>query len=188
MHQGTLATAGDVGNSPVSQAYHNHRSEGEKAVASDRRRITGCRAVSKKREPLHSAAAKPYCMWLCFDWPRSSAMAGLGLKLQPTGHCGPQIPNGAIAAPETWGLVMLRRLLIGLARLDLQIFAVGHSTGVAMQTAQFSGTHRPTAPVVCRRSADCEQNTPVGICPSRVIHQHPSTSFLGQDINALGSE
>lgn len=32
---------------------------------------------------------------------------------------------------------MLGRLLIGLARLDLQNFAVGHSPGVAMQTAQF---------------------------------------------------
>lgn len=31
---------------------------------------------------------------------------------------------------------MLCRLLIGVARLDLQIFAVGHSTGVAVQTAQ----------------------------------------------------
>lgn len=55
MHQGTLATAGGFGNLPVSQAYHNHRSEGEGAVASDRRRITGCRAVRKeKRESLRT--------------------------------------------------------------------------------------------------------------------------------------
>lgn len=32
---------------------------------------------------------------------------------------------------------MLHRLLISVARLDLQIFAVGHSTGVAMQITQF---------------------------------------------------
>lgn len=65
---------------------------------------------------------------------------------------------------------MLCRLLIGLARFDLQNFAVGHSLGVAMQTAQFwtvlimlshasSGTHRPTADVVCRGWADCKQST-----------------------------
>lgn len=86
-------------------------------------------------------------------------MARLGLELQPTGR-GPERSH---VAPDTWGLLMLRRLLIGLARLDLQIFAVGHSTGVAVQITPFwtvlitlppascSGTHRPpTVPVVCR--------------------------------------
>ena len=52
--------------------------------------------------------------------------------------CGPtpRPPQWSCAAPETWGLpLMLHGLLISVARLDLQIFAVGHSTGVAMQIA-----------------------------------------------------
>lgn len=124
-------------------------------VASDRRRITGCKAVRKKREPLRYGAAKPSRTRLCFDWPRSCVMAGLGLKLQPTRTCGPKIPQWSCVAPETWGLLMLR-LLIGLARLDLQILRWATSPGVAMQITQFwtvsimlppasSGTHRPTA-------------------------------------------
>lgn len=63
---GTLATAGGVGNLPVSQAYHKHWSEGEGAVASDRRRITGARR-SGRRESV------------CTPEPRSPSVCGSAL-------------------------------------------------------------------------------------------------------------
>lgn len=164
-------------------------------VASDRRRITGCKAVRKKREPLRYGAAKPSRTRLCFDWPRSCVMAGLGLKLQPTRTCGPKIPQWSCVAPETWGLLMLR-LLIGLARLDLcKFLRWATSPGVAMQITQFwtvsimlppasSGTHRPTATESCclqtigRLQAE-HTGRVLRKVPSRVIHRHRSTSFPG---------
>lgn len=47
----------------------------------------------------------------------------------PMEPCSPGDPG--------FSFLMLCQLLIGLARFDLQNFAVGHSLGVAMQTAQF---------------------------------------------------
>lgn len=97
---------------------------------------------------------------------------------------------------------MLCRLLIGLARFDLQNFAVGHWPGVAMQTAQFwtvlimlshasSGTHRPTVvAVVCRGSADCKQSALAEGCPKKSHSPAPFDVIpgSGEIINALGSE
>jgi hypothetical protein len=149
-------------------------------------------------------------------------MAVIGLKLQPNGHVDQTSQCRVVYVPtvavEPWGPgdlpLMLHGLLIGVARLELQIFAVGHWTGVTMQVA---GLHSPRRTVLVKLSpaqlgaaraltvqhcplladdrsirptASSERARTLGeICQAESHSRHLATSSLGQDIiNALGSE